>query len=1412
MQKHLKLGFAILFLSWFWNGNAQSISPKFFHITVEDGLSQGSVFSIFQDHKGFIWIGTRDGLNKYDSQNFTIYRNEPGDSLSLTDNYITSIFEDSLHRLWVGTFEGLNLYDASQDKFYRIKLPHWDGEESVQGPLIFSIIEDHEGRVWVATSLGLYFIDKESQLPVLAFHQSLFPEEGVQSSSIQSIYMDQQQKLWLCSESGLYQVRVEYIEDKKLRLAIEKKYFQGPSGKALNDGNTTTVQEIGNQLYWIGTKNGGINVLNGKTGQFSYITKDDMEPEGLADDEIRSILKDRDGGFWIGTFKGLNYYSENGGWQRFQANQKDPYSLSHNSIRPIFQDKKGGIWIGTYFGGLNVVYKDVPRFDDSTYSKYVNNISHHVISSIAETRDNKLWIGTDGGGLNLLDRTNNQVKTFTHDPSNPKSLSHNSIKSIHLDGNEDLWIGTYLGGINLLKKNTSQFIHIKNDPSKANSLSDNSVYAIEEGEEGGMWFGTHGGGLNFLPGNKDRDFLLYHSSALDARFISSDYIRVLKMDSKGNLWVGTENGLNVKWKGNETFDVYKFSLEDAASISGDIIVSIFEDSKKRIWLGTYGDGLNLYLPESNQFQHFSTKDGFPGNNIFGISEDQGGNIWLSTNNGLAKFDPDKREVKNFDKRDGISGNEFISGAYAKLSSGEMAFGSSQGLTLFHPDSLKFNEYVPPVVLTDFKLFNKSVIPGPDQILAHHISETEEIELRYDQNIFTVEFAVLNFLLPDKNKYAYLLDGFEDDWNYVENPTATYTNLNAGNYTLLVKGSNNDGLWNEVPTALKIKILPPPWKTWYAYIIYAGLVFGAILLLVNFTKVRARLEHDLQLEHFEKERQKEIHEIKLNFFTNVSHEFRTPLTLITTPIQQLLSENKVKEENRPLFITIMNNANRLLKLVNQLLDFRKQESGNIQLQVESINLVQFLQEVVLTFNYLSEKKNISLLFETSDNEIQVYFDQDLLERVMVNLLSNALKFTPEYGEIKVKIKKYGPAKIFKEGYVEISVNDNGIGIPKKDLEKVFDWFYQIKDHKNIRNDENGSGLGLALAKSIVLAHGGNIKAYSDTSKNNKYKTSFIIQIPLGSAHFDLNSSASYQTREYSQELNPRPLSVGMMENNQEINSIWSKNSESGTFSKAGNSYVLLIVEDNEELRKLIVECLKDYYTTLEASQGNEAWDIIQSEIPDVIISDIMMPECDGIQLLNKVKADLRTSHIPILFLTARSSLDSIILGLGEGGDDYITKPFQLEILKLKIANILSSRERFRKKFIRDYILNPKEEEKVSPENEFLKKLVKIIEENIGQDEFNVNILSLELGFSRPVLYRKIKQLTDLSVIELINNVRLKKAANLLSSNQFSISEVAYLVGFSDPKYFSKSFKAQFGKSPRAFMGESKAGNENDSLIL
>jgi signal transduction histidine kinase/AraC-like DNA-binding protein len=767
------------------------------------------------------------------------------------------------------------------------------------------------------------------------------------------------------------------------------------------------------------------------------------------------------------------------------------------------------------------------------------------------------------------------------------------------------------------------------------------------------------------------------------------------------------------------------------------------------------------------FQNYTVENGLPGNNALGLLEDKRGFLWVSTSNGLSRFNG--KVFTNYTVEDGLPGNVFNSNSFFEDTRAEMFFGGYNGLVSFFPEQIRRNRLVPKAVFVRLKLFNKPVsIDDETKLLARNISLTSEINFSYHQNIFTVDFALLNYIKSEKNRYAYKLEGFEKEWNYVTSPSASFTNLPAGTYTLLVKGSNNDGVWTAEPARLIINVHPPFWKTWWAYSFYVICAGGLVFLIFRYLWMQELLK-----------REHEIYQMKLDFFTNVSHEIRTPLTLIVGPLENLVNETRESPALNRKLLTVKRNAGRLTRLVNELMDFRKAESGNMNLNVAPGNMVSFAQEIYLSFQYLAIKHHINYRFNCAEEVIEAYFDAVQLEKVLFNLLSNTFKFTPDHGTIIVDlIKDTG------SGQIEIKVSDNGKGIPEESRDKIFNNFYQVRDHQSANS---GTGIGLSLAEKIARLHHGSLTLMSaEEAAKSGMQTSFVLKLMLGKLHFKsgelLESYVNIENPVHYQPIEEVP--------------------ETGLFyhelrEKTEDAVTILIVEDNVEVREFISSSLKQTYYILEAENGRKGVDLAIERIPDIIVSDVMMPVMDGLELCRILKTDARTSHIPIILLTARSGNIHEVNGLKTGAEAYLTKPFSINSLQLHIYNMLSLQANMRRKFSQQITLQPTNILIESADEEFLGKIMALIENNFGEDEFNVNTLASEVGMSTPVLYKKIRALTGLTVNNFIKSVRLKRAAQLLQQGHHTVYEVAYMVGFSDSKYFSREFSKQFGKTPSAY---------------
>ncbi|MBB2151412.1 hybrid sensor histidine kinase/response regulator transcription factor [Pedobacter gandavensis] len=1353
----MKFHQTLLLLFCFFVGRAQD-NINFKHLNVEDGLSQSSVLAIAQDSKGFLWFGTRFGLNKYDSRNFKIYKKELNEKSLSHSEYISTIFSAHDGTLWIGTPYGLNKYNEAKDNFDHI-LHKENDERSLSNSRINCIYQDKKGRLWVGTTNGLNLLTSKTD-----YYFKRFLYDKNQSQQVYAILEDSKGTIWLSTSKGLMSMTIKQGHAKI-------KYFKSFSdqiNKAI-DNHITCFAEDGENNLWIGTKQTGLNKFDLKTGNITNYTANSPNATTISSNNIRNITVDLKGKLWIGTLHGITVYDPRAKTFKIIVNEPgNNASLSQNSVYDIFQDKQGIIWIGTYYGGINMVYPDYTPFKIYNSSKTSTGLSSSVVSSITEDTDHNLWIGTEGEGLNYFDRKNNTYIHYRYNPKNPKSLSSNIVKSIIKDKQNRIWIGTHLGGLNLFDPATKTFTRYTSKKNDTSSISNDEITSIFEDSKGRFWVGTNNG-LNSFNTSTGK-FIRKRINGL------SDAIFFIFEDSKYNIWVATNSGLYQLKNGAESFTSRK--ADDPAKLPYNDVSCIREDKSGFIWLGTFRNGLFKLDTKKHSYLQIKEANGLPSNNIVGILEDDQNNLWISTDKGLCAYHPIKQLYHIYNIKDGLPGNEFNYKSLLKDSKGEFFFGSLSGMISFFPNEIKENKSIPKALFTDLKLFNNVVkIDQDEKLLDSNISLTKSITFKSNQNVFSIDFTVLNFIKSDKNLYAYKLVGFEKTWNYVSIPTANYTNLSPGSYTLLVKGSNNDGLWTKNPTELKIKVLPPFYKTWWAYLIYLCFIAAMLFVIVRYLLIKAVLT-----------KEKEINEHKLQFFTNISHEIRTPLTLIIGPLEKLIDKTKDDPQLNTELQPIKHNANRLMTLVTELLDFRKAESGKMELKVSPGNIVKFCQEIFLAFENVILAKNITYTFESEQDEIEVYFDKVQMEKVMFNLLSNAYKFCPENGKIGFRITE-------DKNQVHIKIRDDGKGIPKEVQENLFQDFYQAETSTNI-----GTGLGLSLSKSICELHHGYIQVDSELASNIRPGWAcFIVSLKKGKAHFkteDFIPDYIYydDAANYKQE---------------QITTYIPENIEPAAKPKAGKQFTVLIIEDNAEIRGFIKNSLLDFYNIQECENGQQGWEIAIELIPDLILSDVMMPEMDGLELCRKLKTDIRTSHIPVVLLTARSAYIHQINGLESGADAYIMKPFNLKILLLNIQNLLNLRETFKKKYAQVIKLEPKDLVINKTEQDFLTKVIQVIEENMADPDFGVPVLASEIGMSQSVLYKKIRAVTDLSVNDFIKSIRLKKAAQLLLQKIGNISEIAYSVGYNDRKYFSLEFKKQFGMSPSEFMQQDRH-NHNGNL--
>lgn len=1328
---------------------SESNQLKFKKYSQEEGLSQSSVLCILQDSKGYMWFGTRDGLNNYDGHKFKTYRCNHKDKRSISNSFIKCLFEDKNGNIWVGTNNGLNRFDSHEERFERYEC--FNQENNLSDNEIWSIASGGDNFLWVGTNSGLEKLNiqtKKRRRIAEYFNDPL-------KNQIRSLFLTSTNNLWICNRRNII------IYNDKRKEFKEIPYPQSQIRKP-SKNYMPIIFEDKDKSIWLGYRD-GLALFNTKKNEFQHFRIEGAKIDAIHN-EVRAIYEDLFGNLWIGTYNGLYIIDKQKmSIKHYAHDEKNKNSLSQNSIFSIVGDSKGDVWVGTYAGGVNYFDRSLYLFKNYDIGIDNNKLNYKVVSSIVEDSNRNLWIGTEGGGINFLDKGTGKFTYYTHNKNNPNSISTNNIKAILQTKDGNFWIGTHDGGLNFFnpKEKDCKFRKYKNNPNDTLSLGNDRVISLFEDIDENIWVGTSGGGLNLF-NTEDKVFLRIKDPE---RLIGEIVFGISETHEKEILLISGSKGLvkiNIHTKEMSSVD-YKEQNQEENSI---ITLCAYEDRQRNLWIGTEGNGLFCYNSETGRIINYLTEDGLPSLVIYSILADDYNNLWFSTNKGLSRLDLTTCQFKNFDVSDGLPINEFNYNSRIKLANKELMFGSTNGVVFFNPNEIVENSFIPPVYVTSFSVNNQPYLSGIDM--------NEEIILNHNQNVFGFDFIALSYSKSDKNKYAYMLEGFDDDWNYIGNKkSATYTNLDAGNYVFKVKASNSDGLWNERGQSINIKILPPFWKTWWAYLLYVILIAFILLLIRRYSLLRANEKNELKQERLEKEKIEEINRLKLELFTNISHDLRTPLTLILGPLQRMLSDKEGSQHIQRQHQIMYRNANILLQLVNQLLDFRKSETGRLKLKVSKNDIVAFIDDIKKSFEEMAYYREIDFSLKSTDSHIDLWFDVINLKKVFFNLLSNSFKFTPNKGSVKIKIATKN------NKFIKIKIKDTGKGIPKKDINFIFDRYYQIEREEKYLS---GAGIGLALAKNIIALHKGQI---SVKSKENK-GTSFIIKLPSGSSHLNENQlvleSSKGNTVGFSKE------NIGCV-----LQEFDHKRDGEIDFKIP----TLLLVDDNIEVRNFIKQIFGKKYNIIEAENGESALKIASNTPLDLIISDVMMPIMSGTEFCRNIKTSVITSHIPVLLLTAKTSQESKKEGYENGADIYITKPFDPSILEQSVENILNTRKSLIEKFKKDIILKPKELDITSEDEIFLKKSIKIVEENFNNTEFCVSDFINEMGMSRSALYRKLKALTGQSITEFIKVLKLKRAAQLISETKLTISEIAFTLGFNDLKYFRKSFKKQFSVLPSQY---------------
>lgn len=1395
-DKNAGVGALLIFLLFSFECLSQATQPalKFEHLSIADGLSHSTVNCILQDHKGFMWFGTFDGLNRYDGRNFAVYKYNHKDSTSLGASGVWALHESRSSKnagvLWVGTENGgLNKFDPVTETFTRYQYNPAD-LNSLSNNRVRAIHEDRAGNLWIGTlGGGLNCFDQERGAFIRYQHDPGDPAT-LSDNSVWCIYADEQQPgvLWIGTSKGLN--RLDQTN------ATFTHYRRDPNNPAsLSHDMVMAIAADHEGALWIGTNGGGLNKLERKQGAFTRYQFDAEDAGSLGGNAVFSIHRARSGELWIGTWGGgLNKLqtamsTEQNAiiFTRYQQESGNPNSLSSNYVFPIYEDPRhdGVLWIGASGGGINRLDPEKNAFALLQHNPNdPHSISDNSIGAIYESRDGRLWIGANNGGLDLLDRRRGIVARHKSDPNNPRSLSSNTVEAICESRSGILWIGT-ANGLNRLERESGRFTRYLHDPVNPSSLSDDAVTSLYESRSGGsageFWIGT-AAGLNKLD-LTNGTFKHYQHEPDNPASLSNNYIFALHEDHEGLFWVATNRGLNLFDRRNETATRYLHDPQEPNSLSSNRVLTIHESRNGTLWFGTWGGGLNKLVREGGQitFRHYRESEGLPNDVVYGILEDEAGRLWLSTNKGLSRFDPAAEKFRNYDIHDGLQGDEYNSGAYFKSAqSGEMFFGGINGLNLFHPGHIKDNDDIPPVAITRLTRYNTSTAAG-DPIIEKGISEKEHITLSYRDNILTFAFAALSYRNSFKNQFAYKLEGFNENWIQLgAKDDITFTNLDPGEYTLRVRGSNNDGIWNQEGAALRFTITPPWWKTWWAYLLYSSLLTVLLLAARRYELNRARLTERLRLEQMEAEKLREVDQMKSRFFANISHEFRTPLTLILGQIDSVLASISDRQNQGKLEVA-SRNARRLQRLINQLLDLSKLEAGSMALRAARANIISFLKNLTASFEHLAAQKGITLQFHSTHDGITLNYDAEKIEKVFYNLLSNAVKFTPPGGCVRLECKlgrsDSKTSASHKPQAAIIIVRDTGIGIAAEHLPHVFDRFYQADGS----HQYEGTGIGLALAKELVELHGGEISVASEVGKGSE----FVVKLPLRSVTGEQSvvvSEAKIEER-------------GLRRDDRAISD--EQPATSNEQPATSNQELILLVEDNADIRTYVSEQLQSGYRVLFAAEGEEGLAKAQETIPDLIITDVMMPNLNGYDMSRMLKNDERTSHIPIIMLTAKAALDDKLAGLETGVDDYLHKPFSAKELLARVRNLISLRRQLRQRFSTATIIKPAEVAATSADQSFLQRVLAAIEAHLGDEHFGVEELAMAVSMSSSQINRKLGALVDQPASQLIRSMRLQRAADLLKQNAGTVAEIAYQAGFSDHAHFARSFKKQFGCAPSEF---------------
>ena len=1317
---HLMLSLAVSFLGsitvYAGEGEVRTDAQSycFRTVNVSDGLSQNTVFGILQDRTGYMWFGTKDGLNRYDGRSFRIFNK---DNSALRCNFITNLAEDCDGTIWIGTDRGVYKYDPLMDCISSLS------DTTKQG---ISISCHVSGMEWIQDKKELWISVEKQGLFAYSMKDNtlrLIFEPPLSISTFSKIG----NRLWYGQYlDNLYSIDTEFSENPSP--------FQNSDGAEVFSGETVNdILAGGHNRIYAGTTSGllEINLTTGKAKK-------------ILSGYVRSLdFRDNDE-LWAGSESGLYIIdTQDGSILRHivTPDQDEPYSLADNAIYSLFKDREQGMWIGSYFGGVNYLPFPYTLFEKYYPHGEVSFLGRRV-REFCQDENGTIWIGTEDKGLFRMDPVTGQVSPWS-DP-----VIQKNVHGLLADGNR-LWVGTFSGGLNRIDLKTGKTVHYaKGD---RNYPADNAFSIIRTSADD-LIIGTTVGAVFH---NEDTDSF-ETIPELDGVFV----YQALET-SNGDLWFATyADGLYRLEVGSDKWFHYKTSenRKDTKCISSDNITSIFEDSRNRLWVTTLGGGFCLFHPEDGTFTRFTSDDGFPSSVFYKVIEDRDKALWLTSENGLIRFRPETGEKQLYTTANGLLSDQFNFQSGFCSQSGKIYIGSINGFIAFDPSSFRNNEYVPPVTFTDLYLFGELMKPGAkDSPLTSNITFTDRIVLKHNQNTFSLRLSALSYLTPEMNKIEYKVEGLDEKWSLVEKSSMIIcSNLPHGHYRIKIRGSNGDGVANPEVRSLDVIIKPPFYLTIFAkisYVVMTIFLAAAVFFVLHRRTKRRQME---EMERFEHEKEKELYDAKINFFTDIAHEIRTPLTLINCTIDDIYSSKGIPDNLTEDMDVVESNTKRLLELVNQLLDFRKAESKGYRLDIVKTDVAVILKSVICGFRVMAERKNVSLTTDIPDS-LTAYVDKDGFSKIITNLLNNAVKYSGTYIHVKL---------FSDSGHLVFTVSNDGPKIPEDMREEIFRPFVQCKPNDSYAT--KGTGLGLAFARSLAILQGGTIDVDNSADDN-----SFILRLPL--------------SNEYAgAEVSDKPEATD------------GAGPEAHESSNTDERYSVLLVEDSPDMLNFLARQFSSTCNVFTASDGNEALTVLKNNNISLIISDVMMPGMNGMELCRKVKSDVEFSHIPVILLTARTDSDSKVQGMNIGADAYIEKPFSMDYLKACAGNLVSGRKKLRAAFARLPQVQSDSVAMTRSDELFLRSMRNLVTQNIQNPDFNIDDLAAGLGMSRSSLNRKVKGILDMTPVDYIRVERLKKAALLLREGECRVSEVCYLTGFNTPSYFSRCFQKQFGVLPKDYI--------------